>query len=75
MADYLKKSRLDGKTAFVIGGLGFIGREVSVAFSSAGAKTINLDLGSEKAVAFEKEVGEAGCDAHFRPFDCSYGTT
>ena len=71
MADYLKKFRLDGKTAFVIGGLGFIGREVSVAFSSAGAKTINLDLGSEKVLAFEKEVAEAGYNAHFRPFNCA----
>ena len=71
MADYLKKFRLDGKTAFVIGGLGFIGREVSLSFASAGAKTIILDLGSEKVAAFEKELGEAGYDACFRPFDCA----
>jgi len=55
----------------VIGGLGLIGREVSLAFASAGAKTIILDLGSEKVAAFEKELGEAGCDALFRPFDCA----
>ncbi len=67
----MKKFRLDGKTAFVIGGLGLIGKEVSVSFISAGAKTIILDLRSEKAEAFEKEVGQANYDAHFRPFDCA----
>jgi len=71
MADYLKKFRLDDKTAFVVGGLGFIGREVSRAFASVGAKTIVLDLESEKLAAFEKELGEGGYTAHSRPFDCS----
>ena len=71
MIDYLQKFRLDGKTAFVVGGLGLIGREVSIAFSSSGAKTIILDLESIKVAAFEKEMGEAGYDLHFRTFDCS----
>ena len=71
MADYLKKFRLDDKTAFVVGGLGLIGREVSRAFASVGGKTIILDLGGEKQAAFEKEIREVGYTAHFRPFDCS----
>ena len=48
MADYLKKFRLDDKTAFVVGGLGLIGSEVPRAFASVGGKTIILDLGGEK---------------------------
>ena len=52
MIDYLKKFRLDNKTAFVLGGLGFIGREVSKAFASVGAKTIILDLKSKQATEF-----------------------
>ena len=71
MIDYLKKFRLDNKTAFVLGGLGLIGREVSTAFSVAGAKTIMLDLNSEEAIAIEKEIQDRGCDIYFRSFDCA----
>ena len=70
MNDYLEKFHLNGKTAFVVGGLGLIGREVSIAFSSSGAKTVVIDLESEKAVSFKNELGEAGHDIHFRFFDC-----
>jgi len=71
MIDYLQKFRLDDKTAFVVGGLGFIGREVSTAFASAGAKTIVLDLKSEQAAVFEEEMSRAGYELYFRSFDCA----
>ena len=48
MSDYMEKFRLDKKTAFVIGGLGLIGKEVSIAFAEAGAKTIVIDLDIDK---------------------------
>jgi NAD(P)-dependent dehydrogenase (short-subunit alcohol dehydrogenase family) len=70
MIDYLQKFRLDKKTAFVLGGLGLIGRQVSAAFASAGAKTIILDLEIEKAVTVEAEIERAGYDVHCRTFDC-----
>ncbi len=38
MIDYIKKFSLENKTAFVVGGLGLIGKEVSKAFSMAGSK-------------------------------------
>jgi NAD(P)-dependent dehydrogenase (short-subunit alcohol dehydrogenase family) len=72
MIDYLQKFRLDNKTAFVIGGMGLIGREVSTAFASAGANTVILDLVSEKGKVLEKELRNAGYMAHFRPFDCAH---
>jgi len=53
MIDYLKKFQLDNKTAFVVGGLGLIGREVSSAFASVGAKTVILDLKNKQATEFE----------------------
>lgn len=71
MIDYLKKFRLDQKTAFVVGGLGLIGREVSTAFALAGADTVILDLEQEKGEAFVDELSETGLETSFRFFDCS----
>jgi NAD(P)-dependent dehydrogenase (short-subunit alcohol dehydrogenase family) len=70
MIDYLQKFRLDEKTAFVVGGVGLIGREVSIAFASAGSKTVILDIDEEKGNALAKELGEAGYSVRFEPFDC-----
>ena len=44
MINYLHKFRLDKKTAYVIGGLGLIGKEISKAYAMAGAKVIILDV-------------------------------
>lgn len=71
MNDYPQKFRLDEKTAFVIGGVGLIGRAVSIAFASAGAKTIILDLDSSNGVSLVNEISDAGFEAYFREFDCS----
>ena len=71
MTNYLQKFSLDNKTAHVVGGLGLIGREVSIAYAMAGAKTIVLDLNSEKGRLLEKEMNEQGYDLSFRPFDCA----
>ena len=37
MSNYLHKFRLDKKSAYVIGGLGLIGKEISKAYAMAGA--------------------------------------
>lgn len=71
MIDYQQKFRLDKKTAFVIGGLGLIGREVSTAFASAEARTIILDLDGKNREVLEKKLGKEGYEVHFRSFDCS----
>jgi len=70
MIDYLKKFQLDNKTAFVVGGLGLIGREVSSAFASVGAKTVILDLKNKQATEFEEDMRETGHELIFRSFDC-----
>ena len=44
MKKYLKKFLNKNKTAFVVGGSGFIGKEVSLALWESGAKVINLDI-------------------------------
>jgi NAD(P)-dependent dehydrogenase (short-subunit alcohol dehydrogenase family) len=69
-SDYLKKFCLDGKLAFVVGGLGLIGNEISIALASAGAKTVILDLDSEKAEKFMTKMEESDYNIHFRQLDC-----
>ena len=71
MIDYLQKFCLNEKTAFVAGGLGLIGREVSIAVAIAGAKTIVLDVESEKRQLFEKEMNKKDFDISFKSFDCA----
>ena len=71
MIDYLQKFRLDEKTAFVVGGLGLIGSEVSIAIAIAGAKTIVLDIESERGQLFKKEMNKKGYDGDFKSFDCA----
>jgi NAD(P)-dependent dehydrogenase (short-subunit alcohol dehydrogenase family) len=69
MIDYQKKFRLDEKIAFVIGGMGLIGREISMAFASSGAKTYVFDLEKKQTVAFEKKSRDLGNELFFKPFD------
>jgi NAD(P)-dependent dehydrogenase (short-subunit alcohol dehydrogenase family) len=70
MIDYQQKFRLDEKTAFVVGGVGLIGQEVSTAFASAGSDTVIIDLEKEKGKALVKELRQTGYTGHFRLFDC-----
>ena len=62
MKKYLKKFLNKNKTAFVVGGSGFIGKEVSLALWESGAKVINLDIHN----AFKKKK-----TIKFEKFDCS----
>tara|TARA_Y100001980_G_C14556714_1_gene349577 strand:+ start:21234 stop:22028 length:795 start_codon:yes stop_codon:yes gene_type:complete len=41
---YLENFSLEGKNAYITGGLGLIGREISIALALSGAKTIVLDI-------------------------------
>ena len=71
MIDYIKKFSLEDKTAFVVGGLGLIGKEVSKAFSMAGSKTIILDKNNEEGELFNDKMNNKGYDTEFNIFDCS----
>ena len=71
MIDYLRKFRLDGKCAYVIGGLGLIGREVSLAFAMAGARTIVLDVNETQGRSFETESKGQGASLTFHTYDCA----
>ena len=55
MSNYLHKFRLDKKTAYVIGGLGLIGKEISKVYAMVGAKVIILDVKKKEGILFEKK--------------------
>jgi len=71
MIDYLKKFDLNNKTAFVVGGLGLIGSEVSKAFVSAGAKTIILDINNNSADELLSSISGEKKTLHYNQFDCT----
>lgn len=65
--DYTKLFRMDGKVAVVCGGLGLIGKEVSIALAQLGAKVIILDTDKKKFVDCKDFY--FGLDIHFIKFD------
>jgi len=71
MIDYMQKFRLDNKKAFVMGGLGLIGKQVSIAYSMAGSQLTVLDLDETEGESFKNEMKESGFDISFVHFDCS----
>ena len=71
MIDYLKKFSLKNKIVFVVGGLGLIGKEVSIAIAQAGAKTLVLDILEKKGNKFQNNMNQNNFDLTFQKFDCS----
>ena len=65
--DYLKQFSLKGKKAFIIGGSGLIGIQISNAISQAGAKTYILDIKKpdKKKIKNKKNIT-------YNYFNCSY---
>jgi NAD(P)-dependent dehydrogenase (short-subunit alcohol dehydrogenase family) len=71
MINYLNKFSLNNKTAFVVGGLGLIGKEVSTAYAQAGANTIVLDIKESDGKKFEKEMKSNNYNLFFEKFNCT----
>lgn len=67
--NYIDKFKLTGKIAFVTGGVGLIGTEVTKALADAGAKVIILDINKEKADKLQKQLKKEGKDVEFEEFD------
>lgn len=69
MIDYSNRFLITDKVAFVTGGTGLIGREISKALASAGGRTVILDI-DEKRAEFEiNEMLEAGYVVDYEYFD------
>lgn len=71
MIDYLQKFRLDDKTAFIVGGLGLIGKDVATAFAIAGAKVVVLDIDKEGGENLSKNMNDNNYRIHFELFNSS----
>lgn len=69
MIDYPNRFLIADKVAFVTGGVGLIGWEISKALASAGGRTVILDIDEKRAESKIKEILEAGYEAHFEYFD------
>ena len=69
MIRYLDKFSLSGKNAFVTGGAGLIGSEISRAFATANAKTIIIDNDEEKGQKLADSLTEEGYSAAFEKID------
>ena len=71
MIRYLDKFKLENKVAYIVGGLGLIGREVTVAFAQAGAKIIVLDLVKKHDSDCKYNKFEEQYNVQLNHFDCS----
>ena len=69
MTDYLGKFSLQGKIAFVCGGVGLIGSEVSQALAQAGAQTIILDIDGRKGRRLEGQIRRQGHRVYYEYFN------
>ena len=71
MVNYLDKFCFDDKIAYVVGGVGHIGSEVSRALSSMGAETLILDFKKNQGKLLVEELIHKGYTASYRYFDCA----
>jgi NAD(P)-dependent dehydrogenase (short-subunit alcohol dehydrogenase family) len=69
MINYLDKFRLDNKVAYVVGGLGLIGSEVTKALAGACARTIVLDMDDAQGRSMVRELTENHMDVWYHGFD------
>jgi NAD(P)-dependent dehydrogenase (short-subunit alcohol dehydrogenase family) len=71
MTNYLKQFHLSGRVACVTGGLGLIGWEISLALAQAGARTVILDINTEKQEVLREKICTEGSTVFFERFDIS----
>lgn len=64
-------SLFKGKSAFVLGGAGLIGKEVSLEFSKLGAQVLILDKDKRNSEKIIKEMQKYNKNSSFLYFDCS----
>ena len=65
MISYLEKFSLSGKNAFVTGGAGLIGSEISTALASANAKTVIIDIDRNSGKKLSDKLNDMGYSAFF----------
>lgn len=66
---YPDKFLLTGKVAFITGGVGFLGVEVTKAFAEAKARVVVLDVDEDKGQKLIRELTDKGFKVEFERFD------
>src|SRR5262252_5332823 len=61
--------RLDGKTVFLSGAAGHLGRQMALALGGAGAKLLLNGRNVQRLAAFANELGSLGISAECAAFD------
>lgn len=69
MENYLDKFSLKGKTAFITGGVGLIGTEITKALTDAGARVVILDIDRKKAETLQQQLNQENKDIAVEEFD------
>ncbi len=67
--NYLDKFKLTEKVAFVTGGVGLIGTEVTKSLADAGAKVVILDIDKKKLEKLTKNLNKKSQDVEYEIFD------
>ena len=62
---------LKGKSAYILGGSGLIGREISLEFTRLGAKVLILDINEKRSISISEEMKRYNQDSSYCFFDCS----
>ena len=61
---------LKGKSAYILGGSGLIGREISLEFTRLGAKVLILDNNKKRSISISEEMKRYNQDSSYCFFDC-----
>jgi NAD(P)-dependent dehydrogenase (short-subunit alcohol dehydrogenase family) len=69
MIDYPERFQLTGKVAYIVGGGGLIGKEVTTAIAMAGAKTIILDINAKVGLDLAESLTKSGYNAVYHRFN------
>ena len=67
--NYLNNFLLTGKTAFITGGCGLIGKEICAAISQAAAKTVIIDIDKQRGRELVQELTSAGASVYYEYCD------
>lgn len=69
MSIYSERFSLKNRTAYITGGAGLLGQEVTKALADAGARVIVLDVNKEKGSSLSSSLSKIGQEVFFEYFD------
>lgn len=67
--NYLDRIKLTGKVAFISGGVGLLGKEITKAFTDAGATVVILDIDRQNGQKLVEQTKKEGGEVNFETFN------